>query len=143
MTVDPGAAPGAPFVMSDEDVRGVAGPALEALPQPPARFVLYFKNDSTYLTDGSLAKVPEVLRAVGERRSPDISVAGHTDTVGSKAHNDRLALRRARAVAALLAAGGVSPSIMDIVSHGKDNPLVATGDQVPEPRNRCVEVTVR
>jgi outer membrane protein OmpA-like peptidoglycan-associated protein len=37
----------------------------------------------------------------------------------------------------------VDPSIIDITSHGKDNPLIPTGDQVAEPRNRRVEVTVR
>jgi outer membrane protein OmpA-like peptidoglycan-associated protein len=46
-------------------------------------------------------------------------------------------------VAALLTAEGLNPSIFEIASHGKDNPLVPTGDQVPEPRNRRVEVTVR
>ncbi len=121
----------------------MAGPALQALPQPPVRFVLYFDNDSTRLTAESRARVAEVVRAAGERRSPDISVVGHTDTVGTTGHNDRLSLRRARAVAALLAADGVKRSLMEIASHGKTNLLVATGDQVPEPRNRCVEVTVR
>jgi len=143
VTVAPGAAPGAPFVMTDEEVRRVAGPALEALPQPPARFVLYFDNDSTSLTKQSRARVGEVMRTIRERHSPDVSVVGHTDTVGGKGYNDRLSLRRARAVAALLAAQGVKRSSMEIVSHGKSNPLVPTGDQVPEPRNRCVEVTVR
>ena len=38
---------------------------------------------------------------------------------------------------------GVDPSTLDISSHGKDNPLVPTGDQVSEPRNRRVEITVR
>ncbi len=143
VTVAPGAAPGTPFVMTDEEVRGVAGPALEALPQPPARFVLYFRNDSTELVKESRDRVREVVRIIRQRGSPDVSVVGHTDTVGSDAYNDRLSLRRARAVAALLVAAGVDRSILDVTSHGKDNPLVATGDQVPEPRNRCVEVTVR
>jgi hypothetical protein len=33
--------------------------------------------------------------------------------------------------------------ILRVDSHGKDAPLVQTGDNVPEPRNRRVEVTVR
>ena len=52
-------------------------------------------------------------------------------------------LRRAQAVAALLTKEGIDPSILEITSHGKDNPLVPTADQVFEPRNRRVEVTVR
>jgi outer membrane protein OmpA-like peptidoglycan-associated protein len=52
-------------------------------------------------------------------------------------------LKRARAVASILLGEGVDPSVLDITSHGENNPLVPTGDQVPEPRNRRVEITVR
>lgn len=141
--VAPGAAPGEPFVMADEEVRTLAGPALEALPQPPDWFVLYFKWNSTELTGESAARVRDVVRTIRQRASTDVSVVGHTDTVGDKPYNNRLSLERARAVAALLVSEGVARSILEITSHGKDNPLVSTGDQVPEPRNRRVEVTVR
>jgi outer membrane protein OmpA-like peptidoglycan-associated protein len=57
--------------------------------------------------------------------------------------NLQLSLARARAVAALLAAAGVDPASLEITSHGEANLLVPTGDNVPEPRNRRVEVTVR
>jgi outer membrane protein OmpA-like peptidoglycan-associated protein len=70
-------------------------------------------------------------------------VVGHTDTVGDKLYNYKLSLKRARALASLLVSKGVDRSILEITSHGKDNPLVPTGDQVSEPRNRRVEVTVR
>jgi len=143
VTVVPGAAPGEPFVMTDAAVRAAVGPALEALPQPPAQFVLYFRWKSPELTGESQARVRDVVRTIKERASTDVSVVGHTDTVGDKPYNYGLSLERARAVAGLLAAEGVDPSILDISSHGKDNPLIPTGDQVPEPRNRRVEVTVR
>jgi outer membrane protein OmpA-like peptidoglycan-associated protein len=141
--VSAGAAPGNPFVVSEEEARAQAGPALEALPQPPAQFILYFKHDSDELTGESLARLPEVIRTIRERAPVDISVVGHTDTVGDKLYNYQLSLKRALAVSALLTAKGVAPSLIDTASHGKDNPLVPTGDQVPEPRNRRVEVTVR
>ena len=129
--------------MADEEVRAVAGPALTALPQPPARFILHFKWNSTELTAESRARVLDVVRTIRERASTDVSVVGHTDTVGDRPYNNRLGLERARTVAALVVAEGVSRSSLEIASHGKDNPLVSTGDQVPEPRNRRVEVTVR
>jgi outer membrane protein OmpA-like peptidoglycan-associated protein len=46
-------------------------------------------------------------------------------------------------VADLLVVAGVEPAIMEIVSHGEGDPLVATEDEVAEPKNRRVEVTVR
>jgi outer membrane protein OmpA-like peptidoglycan-associated protein len=106
-------------------------------------FILYFKHDSTELTEKSLAMMQDVMRTIRERAPVDISVVGHTDTVGDRPYNYRLSLKRAKAIAALLIAKGVDPSILEITSHGKDNPLVPTGDQVHEPRNRRVEVTVR
>lgn len=143
VSVAAGAAPGEPFVMSDAEIRATVGPAIDALPQPPAQFVFHFERNSSELDGESAATIREALRTIRERRAVDISVVGHTDTVGDKAYNDRLSLERARAVAALLVADGVDRSILDIASHGKDNPLVPTGDQVAEPRNRRVEVTVR
>ncbi|MBP2683752.1 MAG: OmpA/MotB domain protein [Deltaproteobacteria bacterium] len=129
--------------MSGQEVQAIAGPALAALPKPPARFILYFYHDSVELTTKSEALLQKVLVTIRDRAPVDVSVVGHTDTVGKKEYNYDLSMKRARAVASILLANGVDPSVLDITSHGKDNPLVPTGDQVPEPRNRRVEITVR
>jgi outer membrane protein OmpA-like peptidoglycan-associated protein len=143
VTVEPGSPPGVPTVMADQEVRAIAGPALAALPKPPARFILYFKHDSVDLTRESQELLQKVMQTIRERAPVDISVVGHTDTVGKKEYNYALSMKRARAVASILLGKGVDRSVLDITSHGKDNPLVPTGDQVPEPRNRRVEITVR
>ena len=143
VTVEAGSPPGIPTVMSGQEVRAIAGPALAALPKPPARFILYFEHDSVDLTVESQALLQKVVGTIRDRAPVDVSVVGHTDTVGKKEYNYALSLKRARAVASFLLGKGVDPSVLDITSHGKDNPLVPTGDQVPEPRNRRVEITVR
>jgi outer membrane protein OmpA-like peptidoglycan-associated protein len=38
---------------------------------------------------------------------------------------------------------GLDPTLIEIVSHGEADLLVPTADDVPEPRNRRVEITVR
>jgi hypothetical protein len=141
--VETGTPPGESFVMTEKEVNYQVGPVRNALPPPPVQFILYFKHDAADLTDESRERMREVVRTIRERGAVDMSVVGHTDTVGDKDYNYRLSFKRAQAVAALLASEGVDPSILDIASHGKDNPLVPTGDQVPEPRNRRVEITVR
>jgi len=143
VTVEAGSPPGLPTVMPGEEVQAIAGTALAALPKPPARFILYFEHDSADLTVESQALLQQVLGTIRDRAPVDISVVGHTDTVGKKEYNYTLSMKRARAVASILLGKGVDPSILDITSHGKDNPLVPTGDQVPEPRNRRVEITIR
>jgi outer membrane protein OmpA-like peptidoglycan-associated protein len=143
VTVESGSPPGLPTVMSGQEVGTIAGSALAALPKPPARFILYFEHDSDTLTRESQALLRKVFVTIRDRAPVDISVVGHTDTVGKKEYNYALSLKRARAVASILLGKGVDASVLDITSHGKDNPLVPTGDQVPEPRNRRVEITVR
>ena len=143
VTVDAGSPPGLPTVIPGVEVQAIAGPALAALPKPPARFILYFRRDSADLTVESQALLQKMLGTIRDRAPVDVSVVGHTDTVGKKEYNYALSLKRARAVAAILREHGVDPSILNITSHGKDNPLVPTGDQVPEPRNRRVEITIR
>jgi outer membrane protein OmpA-like peptidoglycan-associated protein len=143
VTVEAGSPPGLPTVTPGAEVQAIAGPALAALPKPPARFILYFKHDSADLTAESRKLLQTLLDTIRKRAPVDISVVGHTDTVGRKEYNYALSLKRAKAVASLLVGKGIDPSVLDITSHGKDNPLVPTGDQVPEPRNRRVEITVR
>ena len=143
VTVEAGSPPGLPTENPGPEMLAIAGPALAALPKPPLRFILYFEHDSVNLTPESRALLKNVLGTIRDRAPVDISVVGHTDTVGKKEYNYALSMKRARAVASILLGMGVDPSVLDITSHGKDNPLVPTGDQVPEPRNRRVEITVR
>jgi outer membrane protein OmpA-like peptidoglycan-associated protein len=143
VTVSAGAPPAAPVVLTPEEVAAEVGPALSVLPPPPLQFLLFFEHDAAELTVESREKLAAVVRAVRERAAVDVSVVGHTDTWGSRRHNYRLGLERSKAVAALLAAEGLDPSIIEIASHGEDNLLVPTRDRVHEPRNRRVEVTVR
>jgi outer membrane protein OmpA-like peptidoglycan-associated protein len=130
-------------VMSEADVNRLFGDVLATLPPPPLQFVLYFRFESDDLTVESQALVPMVLDAVRNRPFPDVAVIGHTDTTGTKASNVELGLRRANAIRALLVRAGVSADLIIATSHGEADPLVKTADEVAEPRNRRVEITVR
>ncbi len=129
--------------MDPDQVSRVFGAALAAQPQAPVHFILYFETDSSRPNTESLKMIPEILRVIGERKSNDISVVGHSDATGNRDYNIKLSLARAQAIARLLTEAGVDPGAIEITSHGKDNPLVPTPDNTPEPKNRRVEVTVR
>ena len=135
-------APSPPATLQETEIKQIFGEALAAQPSAPARFILYFKDDSDELTPESEILLPEVFRTVHDRGALDISVIGHTDTIGTRDYNYQLSLRRARKVADMLVKQGVDRKMLDIESHGEDNLLVKTGDQVREPRNRRVEITV-
>ncbi|MGZ8461187.1 MAG: OmpA family protein, partial [Candidatus Deferrimicrobiaceae bacterium] len=95
VTVEAGSPPGLPTVMPGQEVLAFAGPALAALPKPPARFILYFEHDSTDLTREAQALLQTVLGIIRDRAPVDVSVVGHTDTVGKKEYNYALSLKRA------------------------------------------------
>jgi outer membrane protein OmpA-like peptidoglycan-associated protein len=136
-------APKAPAPMTKEEIDAVFSRALAAQPKPPVHFILYFISDSKELRPESLESLPAILQTIEERNSVDISVIGHTDTIGSDEYNYRLSKERAEAVAAYLVGHGVEQGHIRVSSHGKRNPLIPTGDNVSEPRNRRVEVVIR
>jgi len=141
--LDARTAPTEPAAMGAAELAAMFGDALAAQPAPPRHFILYFEQGSTDLTQASRGEFPAIVAAVREYASVDTSVVGHSDTAGDARTNLGLSLRRALAVGALLVAAGIDPGALDITSHGEANLLVPTADNVSEPRNRRVEVTVR
>jgi len=130
-------------VLSEAEVQRLFGAALAALPPPPQRFTLFFRFDSDELTDESRALVPEIVQAVRSRPVPDVLVIGHTDTTGTSASNFELGLKRASTVGNLLVDAGLDTAFIELISHGEEELLVPTADEVAEPRNRRVEIAVR
>lgn len=117
--------------------------ALRVHPLMPESFLLYFQFNSNDLTEESKSLIASILEAIKKRQSKDISVIGHTDRTGSDDYNRKLSLERAQLVYDTLHAEKVASEDMTIIYHGEGNPLVPTADNIPEPRNRRVEVMVR
>jgi outer membrane protein OmpA-like peptidoglycan-associated protein len=134
---------GAPFAVAEDVLKRDFGPALAAQPPLPESFLLYYKTGGTVLTEESRALIPAVLKATGKHPAPDVSVIGHTDTIGDSAANEKLALQRAQAVAEIIQRAGLQVHDLTVTSHGEKNLLIPTPDNTDEPRNRRVEVTVR
>lgn len=131
-----------PFAVDRESVDRDFGAALAAQPQPPRRFLLHFETGGAELTAESKREIPEVLAEIARRPGVDISVIGHTDTRGDANANEELGLKRAASIAAMIAAQNQNVPIT-VVSHGETNLLVPTSDDVEEPLNRRVEISVR
>ena len=142
-TDKPSEKPKDPFQLEQEEFDKRFGGTLAARPPAPVSFNLYFKFESTDLTDESKAELPRILETMKQRPAPEISVIGHTDQVGTQEFNYALGLKRALAVKTLIEGIGVDPSRIDVLSHGKRLPLVPVPDGTAEPRNRRVEVAVR
>lgn len=119
------------------------GAALGAAPTAPVVFRLNFEKGTTRLTKQSQAMIDQVFGEVRQRSAPDVSIVGHTDTLGGAAANMSLSLRRAEAVARMLKPVASRVIAMDIGGQGETQLLVPTPDNRAEPQNRRVELTVR
>jgi len=87
-----------------------------------------------------------VLRQQAEwiRQFPEVrfKVYGHTDAVGSTSYNKSLGMRRARAVVSYLSSQGIGRDRLEaVVSLGKTQPLIATGNRERRNRRTVTEVT--
>ncbi|UCG08712.1 MAG: OmpA family protein [Desulfobacterales bacterium] len=143
VSVSSGKAPQPAVKMSEKEIRSIFASALAAEPAPPARYILYFFWDSVELTADSRASIKEIITEIEKRASTDIDVIGHTDRSGTDEFNMALSRRRAQRVRDLLVAEGIAPEAIRVAFHGEGSPLIPTADNVPEPRNRRVEVIVR
>jgi|1185.fasta_scaffold160262_2 outer membrane protein OmpA-like peptidoglycan-associated protein len=125
------------------EARIVFNQAVAARPILPAHLRLYFVLGSDQLTPESTAAYRAVFDDIKRRPAYEVEVIGHTDTLGDVSYNQQLSLNRAAMIRASLTRDGVDPNAISIAGRGKLDLLVPTGDQVPEPQNRRVEITVR
>ncbi len=128
---------------SEASVRERYGAMLEARPQRPVSFQLYFVSGKDELAPESLLTIAHIKAELARRPVPEITVEGHTDRVGSVEANDRLALKRAEMMRQLLMEQGVKVEAIEVAGRGEREPLVPTADEVPEARNRRVEIHIR
>jgi len=138
--------PTSPRALNENEIKEVFGSALSAQPDPSNRFllfILFFEHDTTRLTRESRNLFPEVLNNIKNRKSNEVYVVGHTDLVGTEGYNKELSLKRANYIRDLFVSNGIKSGALFVSYYGKSRPLVVTKDDVPEPRNRRVEVIIR
>ena len=131
--------------LTEQDVQTLFRETLQIRPEPPLSFTLYFLEGKDELTAESKGRLADILAEIARRggKVSEITVVGHTDRVGKVEYNDRLSLQRAQKVAAGLVKIGVQTEAVSVAGRGEREPLVPTDDEVAEPRNRRVEISVR
>jgi len=115
-------------------------PAAVAPMAAPKSYLVFFDFNKSDLTPDATTIVDQAAKNAGPAKVTQLTVTGHTDTVGSDAYNMRLSRRRAESVAAELEKDGIPSSEIEIVAKGKRDLLVPTKDGVKEPQNRRVQI---
>jgi outer membrane protein OmpA-like peptidoglycan-associated protein len=134
--------PRTPEPMDQTEIHDIFAQALAIEPSQSVHFILYFKTDSTDLLPASAGMLSEIAATIRRQASKHISVVGHTDTMGDKAYNLALSRRRATTVKDRLVSMGIDEASLEVTSHGEENPIVNTADNVANAKNRRVEVVV-
>jgi outer membrane protein OmpA-like peptidoglycan-associated protein len=106
-----------------------------------AQDTVTFDFNRTALDSSAQAALNQQVKWLKANPHVRMTIVGHADKVGSDAYNDRLGLRRARAVVAYLSRHGISRGRLDAVeSRGEQEPVVQTEDR--ERRNRRTVTSV-
>ena len=139
-----GRAPTSAVQLSEEKIKDMFAETLAKEPLPPEHFTFYFESGKADLLPEANAQLAKAKTAIELRKPCDVSVIGHADRVGDNEMNYGISTNRANAVAsALTGMGAAEDCVKDIRFYGESDPAVPTADEVPEPRNRRVEVEIR
>ncbi len=131
--------------VTSREVKAEFADAIAAQPIRPVSFLLYFQEGTDEFTPASRAAFKKVLAEVARRKAAEITIIGHTDTVGKMEFNDALSLKRAERVRKNFSDRGIGipAHLISTAGRGERELVVPTADEVSEARNRRVEISVR
>ena len=120
------------------------GGTLTARPAAPISFIVSFEFGSAVdVTPADLPILEQLRAALLAFPAAEITVIGHTDTVGTMESNDALSLQRAETVRRFILQAGIQVTSIEVAGRGERELAVPTGDEVAEVRNRRVEINLK
>ena len=102
--------------------------------------VVYFEYDSSLLTLEAEAVVQAHAQYLASNPGIQIILEGHADERGTREYNLALGEDRAKSVANVMEALGVSAGRVQIVSYGEERPVALGYDEAAFALNRRVEI---
>jgi len=99
-----------------------------------------FDFDRAEIRDDAAAILDEAARILGENDGVNVSVEGHTDSVGADSYNQSLSERRAGAVQDYLVGAGVGADRLSTKGMGESDPVASNDTGDGRAQNRRVEL---
>ncbi len=97
---------------------------------------VFFDTDQYDLDDRDRATLDAQAAWLQSNPAVRVTIEGHADERGTRDYNLALGDRRANAAKNYLAARGVSPSRMTVISYGKERPEALGSDETAWAQNR-------
>ena len=110
---------------------------------PVKRILLVpFGFNSAALTGRAPSVVEEAAETIRQSGADRVVVVGHTDKAGPDSYNRGLSRKRAEAVRESLIERGIPAEQIVVRAAGESRPILPTGDGVPDPDNRVVQIRI-
>jgi hypothetical protein len=119
--------------------------AVAAPPAPPPvqrNYTVLFDTGKANLSAEAVSTIAKAASAFKTSGARAVAVAGHTDTTGAPQFNLQLSQQRAAAVQAELQRDGVPGPAIAALGYGEQDLPVKTAQDVPEQRNRSVDIAI-
>ncbi len=100
------------------------------------REVVYFDFDQSDLKSQFYSTIKNNADYLALEPSAKVTIKGYCDERGTREYNIALGERRANSVKRALIAEGVSPSRIDVISYGEENPAVEGHNEAAWAKNR-------
>lgn len=119
-------------------------------PQEPAkveeplmvRARMHFDFNKANIKKEYIPLLKEVAKVLKENPNINLRIEGYTDDVGTKAYNQKLALKRAMAVKDFLVKEGIKPERIQVVGFGKEKYIAENTTPIGRLTNRRAEFIV-
>jgi len=126
-----------------------AASAAEPAPAPAAVEHVNLAGDALFatslatLTPAARASLDKLLSEREDRTYKQVTVTGHTDSVGNDAANLTLSKRRAEAVAGYLKAHGLNAQTVSVSGRGSADPVASNATAEGRASNRRVDISLQ
>ncbi len=101
-----------------------------------------FNSDSAVLTAASSDQIDSIAAILRAYPRAHVTIAGHTDNVGTEEANVTLSRARAEAVAQRLTTAGVGADRVHAEGYGSQKPIADNSSDAGRAQNRRVELQV-
>jgi len=102
-----------------------------------------FAVDSSKLTPSAKQTFAQIASVLKDYKKTIIHIVGFTDSTGTAQYNQKLSVRRARAVADYLISQGVPAGRIRIEGRGETQPVASNATAAGRARNRRVDIVIK
>jgi OOP family OmpA-OmpF porin len=101
-----------------------------------------FEFNKTTLKPGAMNNLSPLVTFLREHPERQVSIEGHTDSIGSDSYNVDLSQRRADAVRDFLMRNGIRPEQVTTRGYGESFPIASNDNEAGRLQNRRVEIVI-